>query len=140
MNRFWNCGLNDQHFHLISNIISSGNITQLHIDCNPSILESNYCSLLGEESLLRIVSFRGNQITDNGVRMMAVMLKSNHSLLSLDLFDNKIQKNGADALSDVLKTNTTLQSLNLGKNHIGDEGLIHISKVCPYDYTSIDDS
>ena len=97
----WNCGLNDQHFQLLSQMVSVGNIRHLELDQNPLISESLYSQLLTDESFLHVLSLRGNNITDNGAKAIANALRTNRVLLSLNLFDNKIQKGAAEAFSEV---------------------------------------
>lgn len=54
-------------------------------------------------------------------------LKSNTTLISLDLRGKKINVPGADLLAHALKLNTTLISLDLGANCLGDAGTIFVS-------------
>jgi hypothetical protein len=92
------------------------------------ISELNYPNLIGDESFLRILSVRGNNISDVGAKAFANALKQNRVLLSINLFDNKIQKNGAEALADALKINNVLQCLSIAKNFLGDDGVAHLCK------------
>ncbi|KAJ3275924.1 Leucine-rich repeat-containing protein 71 [Terramyces sp. JEL0728] len=124
----WNCGLTNVHIPSLISICVSGNIRQLLLDQNPFIPEISYALFLGEESCLRTITLRGNNITDLGVKLISNALKANRNLVGLDLFENKIQKGGAEALSEALKVNSCLQALNLGKNHIGDDGALFLSK------------
>jgi hypothetical protein len=115
--------MDDQHFNVLVQIVSLGTIRHLLLDRNPMISELNYPSLIAEDSSLRILSLRGNNITDPGAKALAYALKQNRSLLSLNLFDNRIQKTGAEAIGESLRVNTVLQCLSLAKNYLGDEGL-----------------
>jgi Ran GTPase-activating protein (RanGAP) involved in mRNA processing and transport len=111
------------------NIVLAGSIQQVSIGRNPNISESLFSQLLQEESNLRILSLRGNDIGDTGAKLIGSALKVNRNLVSLDLFDNKIKKQGAEAIGESLKHNNYLQSLCIGKNKIGDEGILFIAKV-----------
>ncbi|KAJ3313002.1 hypothetical protein HDV04_002484 [Boothiomyces sp. JEL0838] len=104
------------------------NLRQLLLDQNPLIPEISYGLFLGEDSCLRTLILRGNNITDLGAKLISNALKTNRNLVGLDLFENRIQKGGAEALSEALKVNSCLQALNLGKNHIGDDGAMYLSK------------
>ena len=121
--------MDTSYFPAINSLVSSGSIQQVAIERNPNISETLFAQLLGEESNIRILSLRCNRIGDNGVKLIGTALKTNRSLVSLDLFDNKIKKLGAEGLAEGLKSNSTLQSLCLGKNDIGDEGVLFLTKV-----------
>lgn len=125
----------------------TGAIRQIAIDQNPLIPESLYSTLIGEESCIRTLSLRANNITDVGAKLIANALKTNHVLVALDLFENKIQRFGAESFGEVINvthlrlSNTTLhyryqseltQSLSLGKNTIGDDGVRWLTKVPNY--------
>lgn len=120
---FWNCGLTDQQFQIISCIVVVGVVRQVSIDYNASITEGIFATLISEESCIRLLSLRGNRIGDSGAKQLAIMLKSNRVLTMLDLFDNKIKKAGAEDFGEALKVNKCLQSLGLGRNSINDEGV-----------------
>jgi len=62
----------------------------------------------------------GNNIGDEGAKMISDALKRNTALTLLDLSDNNIGDEGARMISDALKCNTTLTELNLQCNNIGD--------------------
>lgn len=121
--------MDTSYFPAINSLVSSGSIQQVAIERNPNISETLFAQLLGEESNIRILSLRCNRIGDNGVKLIGTALKTNRSLVSLDLFDNKIKKLGAEGLAEGLKGNSILQSLCLGKNDIGDEGVLFLTKV-----------
>lgn len=116
--------MNDHQFQLISGFSLFGNLRELSLDNNAEVSETLWASLFVEESFLRVVSLRGNRITDIGAKGIANSLRTNRTLVSLNLFDNKIQKTGAEYFGEALKANSTLQSLLLGKNNIGDSGLL----------------
>lgn len=67
----------------------------------PNDSENIYGSLISEESSIRLLSLRGNDIGDSGAATIAEGLKTNHSLVSLNLWGNKIGTNGVKALADV---------------------------------------
>ena len=91
--------------------------------------------------LLTTISLAGNQIGDEGARLIAAFLEVNVTLQRLDLCDNQITKEGAARLANALteksyniignvgvgklvyalRQDTTLQEINLGCNLIGDE-------------------
>ncbi|KAI8902218.1 hypothetical protein BC833DRAFT_521338, partial [Globomyces pollinis-pini] len=120
----WNCGLTESHFPIILSIMANGNIRKLCLDQNPLVPEGNYSSLLGEDSILKSFSLRGNNITDIGAKLLAAALKTNRTLTSLDLFNNRINKYGAEAFAEVL----LFPMLSFGRNNIGDEGALFLAK------------
>jgi Ran GTPase-activating protein (RanGAP) involved in mRNA processing and transport len=129
---FWNNSIDGNTYQLVSQFATFGNIRHLSIDYNVKITESSVNLLFGEDSCLRSLSLRGNEIRDQIAKIIALNLKTNRVMISLDLFDNRIGKLGAEFLGDALKHNSTLQILNLGKNFIEDEGLLALLKVVEY--------
>jgi Ran GTPase-activating protein (RanGAP) involved in mRNA processing and transport len=65
---------------------------------------------------LKVLSLAQNDITDEGLAMLADMLRNNTTLLFLDLSKNKLTDAGMITLSDALQQNTTLTHLNLDGN------------------------
>jgi Ran GTPase-activating protein (RanGAP) involved in mRNA processing and transport len=82
------------------NLTTNSNIRTLSIDQNPFISDLLFANLITEESNLKSLSLRGNQLGDAGVKALANSLKVNRYLLHLSLWDNKIQKEGCEALSE----------------------------------------
>ncbi|TPX71415.1 hypothetical protein SpCBS45565_g01052 [Spizellomyces sp. 'palustris'] len=125
----WNCGLDETHFSLLLTTVLSANIRVLSLDRNPLIPEHLWPYLITEESSVRSLSLRSNNIGDAGLKGLAEQLKSNRVLVSLSLWNNKITKEGAEHLAEALKLNQSLTSLSLGLNNIGDEGAVALAKV-----------
>nr|KAJ3422336.1 Leucine-rich repeat-containing protein 71 [Polyrhizophydium stewartii] len=88
------------HFSVLQSTASSLNIRTLFIDQNPQIPELLYANLLGEESVIKTLSLRGNNLTDAGVKLIAAALKTNRMLTNLNLWDNCITREGAEALAE----------------------------------------
>ncbi|KAF8925220.1 hypothetical protein BGZ58_001000, partial [Dissophora ornata] len=63
-----------------------------------------------------------NSIGDNGAVAPSEALKTNSTLTTLHLSNNSIRSKGAQALSEALKTNSTPITSNLHCNRIGDNG------------------
>ena len=80
--------------------------------------------LTGNTSLtkLGLANFGSNKITDVGAKAIALALKENETLKSLDLAHNQITDVGAEAIALALKENKTLTSLDLESNQITDVG------------------
>ncbi|KAF9536937.1 hypothetical protein EC957_009341 [Mortierella hygrophila] len=55
-------------------------------------------------------------------RILADTLKTNLTLITLNLYHNSIGSDGAKALAEALKTNSALTTLNLHNSSIGDDG------------------
>ncbi|KAI8923152.1 hypothetical protein BC831DRAFT_472407 [Entophlyctis helioformis] len=101
---FWNCGLTEAHVNLLASTISAVSIRTLAIDQNPLVPESFYATFLGEDSMIKSLSLRGNGIPITAPK-------------------------GADSLAEALRFNPVLQSLSVGKNSIGNDGATAFAKV-----------
>jgi hypothetical protein len=111
--------------------MGASSITDLSIDTNPLIPDKMFSSLFVEgEYGIRVLSLRANGITNIGAKAIATHLKTNRTIVSLNLWHNRIEKDGADAIAEAIKGNPTLFSLNLAHNPlIEDEGIINLCKV-----------
>lgn len=125
---FYNCGMTESHFNILLNVLPSSYVTSLAIDQNPLIPETLFSLIITEDSFIKGLSLRANGITCTGAKLIATSLRSNHSLIHLNLWKNNISTIGVEAFSDMLKTNQTLVSLSLAYNPIGDEGTNLLSK------------
>jgi Ran GTPase-activating protein (RanGAP) involved in mRNA processing and transport len=75
-------------------------------------LSVNECSLIK-------LDLSQNDITDEGARYLAQMLKTNRILTKLSLSNNKISDNGVKFLADALQNrNNTLETLSLTENKL----------------------
>jgi hypothetical protein len=78
-----------------------------------------------------------NHIGAKGATLLADVLKSNSTLLSLIVRDNllnPIGDDGCQVISGSLKTNRTLRHLDLASNNISDDGAFYLAgaiKVTP---------
>ncbi len=79
------------------------------------------CEALKTNTSLLTLDLRYNDIGDEGTRHLSDALKTNSSLVSLDINVNYIGAIGAEHLIDALKTNASLLSLAAYNNFIGDE-------------------
>ena len=61
------------------------------------------------------------------VFVLADVLKSNTTVIKLNLCDNDIDDAGAGGLADALKSSTTLTVLDLSENSIGDAGVANLA-------------
>ena len=81
------------------------------IDQNPGISDILFAGFIGEDSNIKTLSVRSNDIGDGGAKAIATALKLNRSLSILNLWDNRIGRDGAEALADV-----NLRELTEGAN------------------------
>ncbi|KAI8820107.1 uncharacterized protein EV422DRAFT_578899 [Fimicolochytrium jonesii] len=124
----WNCGLTAQHIPPLSTPSLLTTLRSLTLDQNPLIPDVHFADLISEDSQIRYLSLRSNNIGDPGAKAMAEMLKGNRALVSLNLWDNRVGAEGAEALAEALKVNQVLASLSLGSNRVGDDGAVAIAK------------
>eukprot|EP00299_Pterocystis_sp_00344_P012161 c5797_g1_i1.p1 GENE.c5797_g1_i1~~c5797_g1_i1.p1 ORF type:complete len:289 (-),score=43.05 c5797_g1_i1:3-869(-) len=82
-----------------------------------------------KQSSLTWLHLGSNQITDQGARHIATIIRSTkHSLLCLNLWANHISNEGTHhILSTILSEVCVLEELSLARNDIGDEGARHIA-------------
>ncbi|KAG0275391.1 hypothetical protein BGZ97_010305, partial [Linnemannia gamsii] len=73
---------------------------------------------LKTNSTLITLNLEGNSIGDDGAKALSEALKTNSTLTTLDLGSNSIRDDGAKALAEALKTNSTLTTLKLQGNSI----------------------
>ncbi|KAJ3011961.1 Leucine-rich repeat-containing protein 71 [Thoreauomyces humboldtii] len=125
---FWNCGLTSGHITHMVPTLPLTFIRVLSLDQNPLVPGSSFAELMGEDSPVRHLSLRSNNLGDVGAKAIAEQLAVNKTLIGLNLWDNRIGKEGSEALAEALKVNQTLTSLSLGLNNIGDEGANAIAK------------
>jgi Ran GTPase-activating protein (RanGAP) involved in mRNA processing and transport len=93
--------MDETHFSLLLSTLLSSNIRDLTLDQNPLIPENLLGYLLTDDTLLKHLSLRMNGIGDVGAKALATSLKTNRTLLSLNLWYNKIDVDGAVDLAEV---------------------------------------
>ena len=67
--------------------------------------------------------------TEALVKLLAAALRTNTSLLALDLSESGLGVEGCTKLASALKLNSTLTMLDLARNNIGEEGATAIADV-----------
>ena len=67
--------------------------------------------------------------TEALVKLLAAALRTNTSLLALDLSESGLGVEGCKKLASALKLNSTLTMLDLARNNIGEEGATAIADV-----------
>ncbi|CAF0913181.1 unnamed protein product [Adineta steineri] len=76
------------------------------------------------------LELRANEITTEGIFLLAEALQSNTTLLTLDLRGNNILDEGVYALTNALSTaNTTLKLLNFSDNNTTDQGAEYFARM-----------
>lgn len=110
--------------------LNSNNITQR----GASILAEG----LRRNKTLISLKLNGNQLSDKGVTALAKSLETaNQTLETLDLGSNDITDQGAISLGGMLKTNTTLINLDLSMNRLGERGVRHLVNALDGDNKSL---
>ncbi|KFP79578.1 Leucine-rich repeat-containing protein 34, partial [Apaloderma vittatum] len=84
--------------------------------------------MLKSNSSLVELHLRKHEMKNFGVEQLCEALYENSSLKYLDLSCNKITCDGAKFLGQLLKCNQTLEILDLNANRIGDDGAIYLSE------------
>jgi len=111
---------------IIEQAIVSKQCTRLDLTNNEITFEGVIllANALDNNSTLTELNLYNNRINDKGVRALAFELSINNSTLKkLNLGFNEITDDGAQHLAQMLKTNRTLTHLWLQKNHITNRGL-----------------
>ena len=70
------------------------------------------------------------ELEDKEAKWIADILQTNQTLHKFDISHNNISDDGAVPVSDCLKTNKILQELNISKNWISKEGVMRIVVAC----------
>ena len=76
-----------------------------------------------------------NNISDEGIKKVAIAIQINTTLQELNISMNKITDEGAKRLAETIQVNTTLQELNISKNWISKEGVMRIVEACTINRT-----
>jgi hypothetical protein len=79
-------------------------------------------SIFNASSSLQVVSLQWNSLGTEGVQVLCEGLADNTTLKILDLRNNKIEFEAASALARLLKANLSLEELDLRWNNLGSEG------------------
>ena len=87
-----------------------------------------FAEALKTNSTLLTLELCENRVGDEGAIVIAEALKMNRTLQTLNLHENGVGDKGAMAMAEMLKINPALQSLHLGYNRIGDVGAAAIAE------------
>ena len=82
--------------------------------------------LSGNTSIIHhpiVIKHVDNELSDNEAVAFATMLKTNRTLVHLDLSNNKITDYGAAALGQAIATNDMIKEVNLSWNHLRPRGV-----------------
>ncbi|XP_069805957.1 leucine-rich repeat-containing protein 71 isoform X2 [Dendropsophus ebraccatus] len=129
----WNVGLVDRTFSQFVKIIQHcPSVKVISLEGNP-LPDQSYHKLISDDLGLVHISFRNNQINDEGSRLISQALQSlkmtNKNLATLVLSYNHITDLGAAHLAQALRFNRSMLSLNLSSNQIKDQGALALSEV-----------
>ena len=79
--------------------------------------------------ILATFNVADNNIRSEGGRSLGRMLRTNSSLMDLNLSLNRLEDEGGKLLIDGLRKNSTLQSLNLASNSLASQSASVLAKV-----------
>lgn len=152
----WNVGINEKSFQYILGAVLFSNVRTLsfdysplppskdmlfsyllHEDVSPKTIHFNLkknprTNLINQQSPIKVLSLKSNNITTEGLKSLATRLKSNQTLRSLNLSGNKFSREAAEYFAQALKFNQSLISLSLAKTGLGDEGVKALTKVLAF--------
>jgi hypothetical protein len=107
-------------------IIGQPPITQLILNDIFTNISFNTALIYAFEKTTTLKKLWITNLDNNGMRVLADIMRKNESITLLSLSYNNFDKKGLALLVDALKENYTLQSLNLSYNGISDIGVIEI--------------
>jgi Ran GTPase-activating protein (RanGAP) involved in mRNA processing and transport len=120
--------LTDQDMPTIVNeVIISKASTELDLSNNQITSEgvSILALALHKNTTLKALSLLSNQVSDQGIfSLVKVLSVHNSSLTTLGLGSNEITDDGIQYLAEMLRTNQTLLVLTLQNNQIGNRGVV----------------
>ena len=108
----------------LSELLSSTNLEQLYIGDNslsPDAVELIFIGL-HNNTALEWLDMNGSYFSFQNTISLASVLRTNHTLVDLDLCHCNIDSDGACQLASALITNDTLHTLNLQDNPLGVKG------------------
>eukprot|EP01133_Synstelium_polycarpum_P014187 gene14187-16727_t len=112
-------------------LLSNNTLCLLDLSNNSIGLDgaTHIVSALETNQTLRLVNLcQNNKITNAIGQVVGQVLRSNHSLVQLELAGVGMSNTGAIAIADAIAANVHLRRLNLGDNAIQDEGAIAFCK------------
>ncbi|KAF9910161.1 hypothetical protein BX616_010927 [Lobosporangium transversale] len=116
-------------YEALIRIIELNSMRVIHIALSPDLIELSRLEPRSASHLHKLsFEMEPQGVEANDFRVLVNSLKTNTTLLVLDLEGNSIGDKGALALSEALKTNTALTSLSLRENSIGHKGALALSK------------
>ena len=86
-------------------------------------------------SVLRLLVISSNSISDDGALAISDYLKTNITLIKLDLPCGGLSDQRAKWITEALEVNNTLQMFDISHNRISDDGAIYISECLIYNQT-----
>mmetsp|Transcript_5792 Transcript_5792/g.6677 ORF Transcript_5792/g.6677 Transcript_5792/m.6677 type:complete len:249 (+) Transcript_5792:181-927(+) len=89
----------------------------------------NELSGLLQGDTLQILDVGYNRISQDGVKSLAKLMKTNNSIVTLNLRYNNLRDTGILYLSQILETNEKIKVVDFSSNKIGDRGAGYMAKV-----------
>ena len=121
--------IQSEGFNLVFRALRDSPIEQL--DCNFCGIQSIEIDSENAPKQLNLLSLNGNRINAEGCRELTKLLRGRDPALTrLYLGDNRIGDEGVDILVNTLKTNTSLMTLNVTDNAgLSDQGKVMLLKL-----------
>ena len=113
-------------------------LTELKLSCY--IIPNNALvdMILGVMQVITLQKLNVSISDDDGAIAFSECLKTNTTLIELDVSWNNITCKGASVIAEAIQVNTALQKLNISSNEISDDGAIAFSKCLKTNTTLIE--
>jgi Ran GTPase-activating protein (RanGAP) involved in mRNA processing and transport len=131
--RRWNCPpvCTHENWDILAEVIrTTTSLEELHFDqrTNTALQNDKVVDAIANNRTIKTLYLWDASVGDEGVKVVAAILKKNSAIESVSLGYNKISDDGAKAIAEALKENTSLQKIDFSCNNIGEEGGKHILK------------
>ena len=119
-----NTGLVDDDLEVIYKVIEqSTDLEELRLmDNELTLANGKLATAIAKNTTIKVLDLQHNNISYQGIKLLADTLKENKTITHLSLGNNNIGDEGAEYIADMLAGNKSLQWIGLGNNNIGDKG------------------
>ena len=107
--RLFNRGLRDDDLDPLIKVIEQSTVLEeLDLSCNElTLADGKLAHAIAKNKTIKLLDLQHNNISSQGIKLLADALKENETLQELYLYHNNIE--GSKCLADMLAVNDTLQ-------------------------------